>query len=214
MRRNRDVAGKIQETALVRICGITHLSELGRNSKSMIRKDRRLPGIDGRAQLPVVAGNAEPASDLHIAGRFSIAGDNRQLSTSVDTGEATILSDHGLGIAPKLTQVGNSAYPNQSCFLDLSGNITIPPHPLRINGNVPGFMFLRSISGSNTWGGDVQVIGAGTIQVTNTFPSGGLGALNIVGGITGVNSGSTAIATSIIKTGSGTLTTKYVRTSG
>ncbi len=173
---------------------------------------RTLRSIGGTNPNHVNLNGQIKKGDLRIAGRFSIAGDNRQFSTTIDSGQATVMSNNGLGSAPRLTQLGSSLSTGNSVFLDLSGNITIPPHLLRIEGNHPGFYWFRSIGGSNTWSGDVQVIGTGTIQVYNLPPFTGPPALTILGGITGVSSGT--YTTSIIKSEPGTLTTKYIRTPG
>jgi hypothetical protein len=92
-----------------------------------------------------------------------LTGDNRQGATRV-SGNTTLLrveSDHGLGSAPHSTTLAGGT-------LQLSGGISIPSHVLNLGAT------LQSVSGNNTWNGNVNLTGTGLIQVdADTLTIGG-----------------------------------------
>jgi hypothetical protein len=107
-------------------------------------------------------GNAINNANLN-GGWLRLTGDNRQGATRV-SGNTTLLrveSDHGLGSAPHSTTLAGGT-------LQLSGGISIPSHVLNLGAT------LQSVSGNNTWNGNVNLTGTGLIQVdADTLTIGG-----------------------------------------
>ena len=142
-------------------------------------------GIPANSQLikigagTVVVSNAQTSLNLPI---------------SVQEGTLLVQSPGNLGIGTNQITVSTSV-PVNSATLALDGGITISGRTLNLDGTgVAGAGALRSISGNNTWGGNVNL--AGTMQLA--YVGVDTGTLTLSGKINGGSS-------TLQKTGAGTL---------
>ena len=116
------------------------------------------------------------------------------LPISVQEGTLLVQSPGNLGIGTNQVTVSTSV-PVNSATLALDGGITISNRTLNLDGTgVAGAGALRSISGNNTWGGNVNL--AGTMQLA--YVGVDTGTLTLSGKINGGSS-------TLQKTGAGTL---------
>ncbi|RLS24872.1 MAG: hypothetical protein DWH70_06380, partial [Planctomycetota bacterium] len=116
------------------------------------------------------------------------------LPVSVQEGTLLVQSPGNLGIGTNQVTVSTSV-PVNSATLALDGGITISNRTLNLDGTgVAGAGALRSISGNNTWGGNVNL--AGTMQLA--YVGVDTGTLTLSGKINGGSS-------TLQKTGAGTL---------
>jgi len=116
------------------------------------------------------------------------------LSVSVQEGTLLVQSPGNLGIGTNQVTVSSSV-PVNSATLALDGGVTISNRTLNLDGaGVAGAGALRSISGLNTWGGNVNL--AGTMQLA--YVGVDTGTLTLSGKINGGSS-------TLQKTGAGTL---------
>ena len=116
------------------------------------------------------------------------------LPISVQEGTLLVQSPGNLGIGTNQVTVSTSV-PVNSATLALDGGVTISNRTLNLDGTgVAGAGALRSISGLNTWGGNVNL--AGTMQLA--YVGVDTGTLTLSGKINGGSS-------TLQKTGAGTL---------
>lgn len=130
------------------------------------------------------------------AGTVVISQAQRSLNLPISVQEGTLLvqSPGNLGIGTNQVTVSTSV-PVNSATLALDGGVTIANRTLNLDGTgVAGAGALRSISGSNTWAGNINL--AGTMQLA--YVGVDTGTLTLSGKINGGSS-------TLQKTGAGTL---------
>ncbi|MDZ4403244.1 autotransporter-associated beta strand repeat-containing protein [Prosthecobacter sp.] len=144
---------------------------------------------------------------LALSGASSYSG-----ATAVNAGTLAISNNTALG-----TVAGGVTVPNLAT-LQLSGDITVGDEALSLTGDgtIAGVGALVNLSGSNTWGGDINVTAgatrinsdAGNLLITGDITTNGTGNLNVGGNgdieISGVLTGPLMLFKSSV--GGGTLT--------
>lgn len=152
----------------------------------------------------IVSGQITQAAGLPLSSQLikigagnvviSQAQNSLNLPISVQEGTLLVQSPGNLGIGTNQVTVSTSV-PVNSATLALDGGVSISNRTLNLDGTgVAGAGALRSISGTNTWGGNINL--AGTMQLA--YVGVDTGTLNLSGKINGGSS-------TLQKTGAGTL---------
>lgn len=152
-------------------------------------------------------------------GNLTLGGSNSYTGlTTVNNGTLTITHASALGA----TGAGNGTVVSTNTALRLSGNISVTNEPLTLGGTGVGGVggALKSVSGNNSWSGNLTVssntrIDAddGTLTVSGAIASsnnvlfiGDAGNVTLSGAISGAGSTQNETTTSLYKSGDGTLT--------
>ncbi len=117
------------------------------------------------------------------AGTLSLSGTNSYSGvTAVGAGFLNVLSGGALGLNTSGTVVSNGA------VLQIAGGVTIDAEPLSITGEGVGGGALRSLSGNNTWAGDLSAAASASSSTTRIGCD--AGSLTIAGDVNLVASAS------------------------
>ena len=162
------------------------------------------------------------------AGTLFLNGDNSfsgaATFSSANSGAIRLSTNNGLGTGTKVVDLATASGSNTS-VLELTNNITTPATTSlttggRSNGTNTAFAFLRNVSGSNTFGGNISInnsgggyavdLAGGTLTLSGTIKN----AANNARGLVFLGSGN-AIISGLVTDTSATVTTQMIiNTSG
>jgi len=181
--------------------GFGALQSIGQNTWSGIITASGTASLGaGAGSDLIISGQITQASGAQLikigAGNTTIAKAQTSLNMPISVMEGTLLVQAGanLGIGSNFVTVSTSV-PTSPATLALDGGVSISNRTLNLDGiGIAGAGALRSISGSNTWGGNINL--AGTSQLA--YVGVDTGTLTLSGRIDGGSS-------TLQKTGSGVL---------
>ncbi len=150
-------------------------------------------------------------------GKLVLSGNGTYVGhAQVSQGVLTLRSSNALGVPTPANGAPAGAFVIVTALsaLELEGGVTISDRSLILSqantivGSITGYQnnylgALRSISGANVWRGAVEMRSDATVR--QYFIGVDAGSLNIEGGISGTNAGTSLLANNLVKVGAGTL---------